>query len=190
MNSNNPYTKPYSEPIYSPVHPLVKFGQGVHLGHFVVIEEGCEIGDHSFIGNGVVLRKGTKIGSHTVISHLTVSEGENIIGNHVTIEPQCHLTKGLIIDDNAFLGPGVVTINTRDIVHGRNIPLIISPPLIGYAARVGAGCLICPGVIVEPNSFVKAGIVLKEDTISFTVYPGGLPIPMSEIIPRRPTPCE
>lgn len=162
----------YIESIFDPIHPDALFGKNVRVGHYVVIEEECEIGDDCFIGNFVVLRARTKIGKRSVISHGCVSEGDCVLGDRVLIQPQCHLTKGLIVEDDVFFGTGVSTTNTNKIVHGRKCPLILKAPIIKRAARVASGVTILPGVVVGENSLVAAGSVVTHDVPARKVAKG------------------
>jgi len=157
------YSNNYIESNFGPIHPDVIFGKDVRVGHYVVIEEGCKIGDYCFIGNFVVLRPQTIVGSKSIISHGCVCEGQCKIGKRVLIEPQCHLTKGIVIEDDVYFGTGVSTTNTNKIVHGRKYPLVLKAPIIKRAARIASGVTILPGVVVGENSLVAAGSVVTKD---------------------------
>jgi len=77
------------------IAPDVKLGCGVRLAAFVNLY-GCEIGDETRIGTFVEVQKNTKIGHRCKIhSHTFICEG-------VTIE------------DEVFIGHGVIFINDRD----------------------------------------------------------------------------
>jgi UDP-2-acetamido-3-amino-2,3-dideoxy-glucuronate N-acetyltransferase len=166
------YKEKFVESEFGPIHPDVVFGKNVRLGHYVVIEEGCEIGDDCFIGNFVVLRPKTIVGKHSIISHGCVCEGNCMIGNRVLIEPQCHLTKGLIIEDDVYFGTGVNTTNTNRIKHGRSYPLIIDAPIIKRAARIASGVTILPGVVIGENALVGAGAVVTKNVPDFSIVIG------------------
>lgn len=166
------YDNRYIEPEFGPIHPDVIFGKNVRIRHYVVIEEGCEIGDETFIGSFCVLRKGTKIGKHCVIGHGTVFEGDCQIGNRILIHSQCHITKGVIIEDDVFIAPMFVGANTPKIVHGRNYPLVLKPYRIKRAARIGIGVVVLPGVVIGENAMVAAGAVVTKDVPDRTIVMG------------------
>ena len=68
------------------IHPCAKIGKDVQIGPYVVIDQGCEIGDHTIIHAGSCLSSLVKVGSHCVIySHVTIRE-ECILGNRVTLQ--------------------------------------------------------------------------------------------------------
>jgi len=174
MNSvNNLYKRCYEEPEFDPIHPDVIFGKNVKVRYFVVIENDCKIGDDSFIGNFVMIRSGCKFGKKCVIGHSVVFESNGIFGNHVTINSNSHMTQGIIVEDDVFFGPGVVTMNTRHISYGRkNVPKTYTPPIIKRASRIGAGSLILPGVTVGENALVAAGSVVTKDVQDRTIVMG------------------
>lgn len=147
----------------APIHPDTVFGKDVRIGEGVIIEEGCEIGDNSLIGHYCVLRPRTKIGHDTVIGHLTNFEGDTIIGNNVLIHAQCHITQGVIIEDQVFMGPTVTLINTAKIKHGRNFPLITKGPIIRYGVRIGARTLIMPGREIGREALIGGGSVVTKN---------------------------
>lgn len=164
-NNSNPYALPY-KPLLGQcglIHPLVKFGKNVTLGHGVIIEEGCEIGDNTLIGHYCVLRPSTKIARDCKIGHFTVFEGDSIIGDRVLIHAQCHITKGVIIEDDVFIAPFFCGANTARIVHGRSYLLILDPYIIKRAARIAIDVLVLPGVIIGENVHVGAGSLVTRN---------------------------
>lgn len=162
----------YIESEYFPIHPDVIFGKNVRVGHYVVIEEDCEIGDGCFIGNNTVVRAGCIFGNHCVVGHNVVFEANSKFGNHVTINAQCHMTQGIIVEDEVFFGPGVITMNTRHICYGRKIPRIYEPPIVKRASRIGGGSKILPGVIIGENALVAAGSVVTKNVPNGAIVMG------------------
>jgi acetyltransferase-like isoleucine patch superfamily enzyme len=159
---NNPYEESYDDPVFAPIHPLARFGKNVKVGHYVVIEEDCEIGDGAFIGNFVVMRPKTKIGKNCRIGHGCIFEGRGIIGNNVTIMPHSQICIDAVVEDDVFIGPDYIGLNTKKIAHGRGKP-VYSPPIIKRAARIGGGVIMMPGVVVGENALIAAGSVVTRD---------------------------
>lgn len=173
MNSD-PYKKPYKSAIGSndPIHWSTKFGRNVTLGEGVIIEEGCKIGNSTFIGHYTILRPDTKIGNNCRIGHLTVFEGNCIIGDRVLIHAQCHITKGVKIEDDVFIAPFFCGANTQKIKHGRNFDLEIDGYTIKRAARIGIGVLVLPGKVIGENAQVGVGAVVTKDIPSKEIWVG------------------
>jgi len=187
---NDFYAQKFEEPEFGPIHPDVIFGKNVKLRHFVVIEEDCEFGENCFIGNNTTIRSGCKFGDRCVIGHSVVFEANGKFGQHVTINAQCHMTQGIIVEDEVFFGPGVITMNTKHICYGRKIPKIYSPPLIKRGARIGGGSRILPGVTIGENALVGAGSVVTKDVPPRMIVIG-VParvirnVPEDEILPLK-----
>jgi UDP-2-acetamido-3-amino-2,3-dideoxy-glucuronate N-acetyltransferase len=121
------------------------------------IDEKVDIDEGTNIYHFTVLRSNVKIGKNVVIGHNCTIERDTTIGNNTIIQSNTHITGEAKIGKNVFIGPGVTFCNERDIAtHGRTTPKIEGPTVLD-GARIGAGCLICPGVIVGKNSFVLAG---------------------------------
>lgn len=146
-------------------HPSVKFGENIRLGSHIIIEENCSVGDNSLIGNGCILRPFTSIGNNTMVGHLTVFEGHCEIGDNCLIHAQCHITKGSIIEDYVFIAPFTVLTNDRKMCHGRRhiLDFVVEAPKIKRAARIGASCVILPGITIGENAVIGAGSVVTKD---------------------------
>ncbi len=128
------------------IFPEVLIGEGTRIGNFVMIRSGTTIGD------------GCTIGSYVDI------EGEAIIGNHVSLQSGVYVTRGVIIEDDVFCGPRVITMNDKRMVHLRpNLTWEQAAPRILRAARVGGGSVLLPGVTVGENALVGAGSVVTKD---------------------------
>jgi UDP-2-acetamido-3-amino-2,3-dideoxy-glucuronate N-acetyltransferase len=136
----------------------------------------------------VLIRDNTVIGQHCLIGSYVDIEGAVRIGNFVSLQSGCYLTRGVIIEDHVFCGPRLVTLNDKRICYGREA-LTFQPraPRILRAARVGGGCVLCPGITVGENAFVGAGSVVTRDVPDRMVVVGNPasvtgPVPDTEII--------
>lgn len=170
----NPYKERYNFLLgeMAPVHPDTRFGADVWLGDGVVIEDGCSIGTGTILSHHCILRPRTTLGQNCVIGHLTVFEGDSVIGNRVLIHAQCHITRGVVIEDDVFIAPFFCGANTPRIVHGRNYPLEINPYIIKRAARIAVGVIVLPGIIIGENSLIGAGSVVTHDVPNREIWFG------------------
>lgn len=139
----------------------VRFGKGVRVGHGVVIDPNCVIGDDVFIGHNTVIRDNVIIGKGSIIGHLVVIESDTEIGEHVTIQSQSHITKMAFIGDRVFMGPMSMCINTKHISHGREFKAKLQGPRFGFGARIGAGSIILPGSRIGANAMIGAGALVN-----------------------------
>jgi UDP-2-acetamido-3-amino-2,3-dideoxy-glucuronate N-acetyltransferase len=133
------------------IAPDVKLGQNVKLAQFVNLY-GCEIGDETKLGTFVEVQKNAKIGSRCKISsHSFICEG-------VTIE------------DNVFVGHGVMFINDiypRATAGGGALQTEadwkVAPTLVKKGASIGSGATILAKVTIGENAIVGAGSVVTRD---------------------------
>jgi len=128
----------FYNPVLVEVQDDVVIGAGTRVGSFTLIHAGARIG------------AGCTIGSHCNIHRAT-------LGDRVAVQTGCHITRGVVIEEDAFIGPGVITLN--DKLRGGEL----SFPLIGRGARVGGGSVILPGVAVGARAIVGAGSVVTRD---------------------------
>jgi UDP-2-acetamido-3-amino-2,3-dideoxy-glucuronate N-acetyltransferase len=133
-------------------------------GQQCVIFPEVQIGEGTRIGNFVMLRSNTRIGTGCTIGSYVDVEGDVEIGNNVSLQSSCYITRGVVIEDEVFCGPRVITMNDKRICHRRpSLAFVQAAPRIKRAARVGGGSVLLPGVTVGENAFVGAGSVVTKD---------------------------
>ena len=129
----------------------VKLGRDVKLSKFINLY-GCEIGDGTKIGAFVEIQKNAKIGKRCKISsHTFVCEG-------VTIE------------DNVFVGHGVVFINdsypratTAEGELKTEADWKVERTVVSRGASIGSGATILANLRIGENAIVGAGSVVTRD---------------------------
>lgn len=136
---------------YIRITPDVKLGKDVRIYAFVNLY-GCEIGDESRIGTFVEIQKGVKIGKRVKISSHTF------------------ICEGVTVEDNVFIGHGVIFINDK---YPRATAIDGSPQteedweciptFIRKGASIGSNATILCGVTVGENAIVGAGSVVTRD---------------------------
>ena len=137
-----------------------------------IIEDEAIIGWNCYIGHFTLIRKGAIIGDNTQIrSHCYIGEDVKI-GNQVLIRPFSDMCKGTIVEDKVFIGMGCMTSNTRRIAYLRPYKDINTPPRICYAARIGVGVTLLPGVIIGENCLIGAGSTVTKNTNPKGIYIG------------------
>jgi acetyltransferase-like isoleucine patch superfamily enzyme len=142
------------------VAPDVRFGKDVKLSPFVNLY-GCEVGDNTKIGAFVEIQKSAKVGQNCKISsHSFICEG-------VTIE------------DNVFVGHGVVFINdlfpratTAEGELQTEKDWRVEPTLVKKGASIGSGATILANVVIGENAMVGAGSVVTHDVPDNAVVAG------------------
>jgi UDP-2-acetamido-3-amino-2,3-dideoxy-glucuronate N-acetyltransferase len=133
-------------------------------GQNCVISEDAKIGANTRIGNFVFIRDNTVIGKDCVVGSFVDIEGDVRIGDSVSLQSGCYLTRGVIIENEVFCGPRIVTMNDKLISYHRpSLVFTRSAPRLLRAARIGGGSILCPGVTIGENALIGAGSVVTRD---------------------------
>ena len=133
-------------------------------GNFSVIADDVRMGERTRVGNFVLIRDNTVIGKACTIGSYVDIEGDVQIGDFVSLQSGCYITRGVVIEDAAFCGPRLITMNDKKISYRRPaVGFHRQAPRILRAARVGGGVVLCPGTTVGENALVGAGSVVTRD---------------------------
>ncbi len=138
----------------SVVDPGAELGAEAHVWHFCHVMAGARIGARSMLGQGCFVGRGVRIGSGVRVQ------------NHVS------LFEGVELEDDVFVGPGVVFTN---VVNPRaSIPKKseFRRTLVRRGATIGANATILPGVVLGEYSFVGAGAVVCDDVTDHALVVG------------------
>jgi acetyltransferase-like isoleucine patch superfamily enzyme len=89
----------------------------------------------------------------------------------VSIQTLAYVTAAAVVEDDVFLGPGVVTTNDDTMGrHARGEPL--RGPVLRRGCRVGGGAVLRPGVVIGEDAFIAAGAVVVRDVPERAVVMG------------------
>lgn len=129
----------------------VVLGDDVKIYSFVNAY-GCEIGDESRVGAFVEIQKGVKIGRRCKISS------------------HSFLCEGVTVEDNVFIGHGVMFTNDKypratnpDGSPQSEADWRVIPIIIRKGASIGSNATILAGVTVGEKAMVGAGAVVTRD---------------------------
>ena len=121
---------------------------------------GCSIGDDSRIGAFVEIQKNARIGARCKIStHSFICEGVNI-------------------EDEVFIGHGVMFINDRypRATTGGTLQTEadwkVIPTRVKQRASIGSGAVIMCGVTIGEGALVGAGAVVTRDVPDYAIVTG------------------
>lgn len=142
------------------IAPDVKLGRDVRIYAFVNLY-GCEIGDETKIGTFVEIQKGVRIGRRVKVSSHTF------------------ICEGVTIEDEAFIGHGVMFINDKyprstnpDGSLQVDSDWTILPTIVERRASIGSNATIMAGVSIGEGAIVGAGSVVTRDVPAFTIVAG------------------
>ncbi len=138
----------------------VKLGENVRLSKFINLY-GCEIGDETRIGAFVEVQKNATIGKRCKISS------------------HSFICEGVVIEDNVFIGHGVMFIN--DTYPRATSPSgepqteadwKVEPTFVGKGASIGSNATILSNVRIGEKAIVGAGSVVTKDVPPYAVVAG------------------
>jgi UDP-2-acetamido-3-amino-2,3-dideoxy-glucuronate N-acetyltransferase len=144
---------------YCAITPNVKLGKDVKLSKFINLY-GCEIGDDTKIGAFVEIQKNA------------------IIGKCCKISSHSFICEGVRIEDNVFIGHGVMFINDtypRATANGQlqtEADWKVEQTTIKKGASIGTGATILANVTVGENAIVGAGSVVTKDVPPNSIVAG------------------
>lgn len=138
----------------------VTLGDDVKIYSFVNAY-GCEIGDESRVGAFVEIQKGVKIGRRCKISS------------------HSFLCEGVTIEDNVFIGHGVMFTNDKypratnqDGEPQSEADWAVVPIVVKTGASIGSNATILAGVTIGENAMIGAGAVVTRDVPDNTTVAG------------------
>jgi acetyltransferase-like isoleucine patch superfamily enzyme len=145
---------------YLCVAPNVRLGRDVKLSKFINLY-GCEIGDESKIGAFVEIQKNATVGQRCKISSHTF------------------ICEGVTIEDNVFIGHGVMFINdsypratATDGTLQTEADWKVERTVIKKGASIGSGATILSSITIGENAIVGAGSVVTKDVPPNSIVAG------------------
>jgi acetyltransferase-like isoleucine patch superfamily enzyme len=145
---------------YVCIAPDVRLGKNVRLSKFINLY-GCEIGDETKIGAFVEVQKNVRVGKRCKISSHTF------------------ICEGVTIEDNVFIGHGVVFINdsypratTAEGQLQTEKDWKVEKTLVANGASIGSGSTILANVTIGENAIVGAGATVTRDVPPNSIVAG------------------
>jgi acetyltransferase-like isoleucine patch superfamily enzyme len=145
-----------------PISADVRLGRGVRIYHESLVNlYGCEIGDETKIGTFVEIQKGVTVGARCKISS------------------HSFLCEGVTIEDEVFVGHGVMFINDRypraTAEDGRlqdESDWTVVATLVKRRASIGSGAVVLCGITIGEGALIGAGAVVTRDVPPGAVVAG------------------
>ena len=151
-----------------PIDKNVQLGKEVRIFHPDLVNlYGCIIGDETRIGTFVEIQVGARIGSRCKISSHTF------------------ICEGVVIEDEVFIGHGVMFINDKfprattneGKLQGAD-DWIVELTRVCARASIGSNATILCGVTIGEGAMIGAGAVVTQHVAARTIVAG---------VPARPT---
>lgn len=145
----------------------MSISENVVLGRDVQIPQpdlvnlyGCQIGDCTKIGAFVEIQKNATIGKNCKISS------------------HSFICEGITIDDEVFVGHGVMFINDKYPQAASQGKMLdendwqVVPTQVAKGASIGSGCQILCGISIGKHALIGAGTVVTRDVPPYSVVAG------------------
>jgi UDP-2-acetamido-3-amino-2,3-dideoxy-glucuronate N-acetyltransferase len=129
-------------------------GEGSRIWHFTHLMPGCQLGQNCNVGQNVFIDNGVTI------------------GDGVKIQNNVSVYKGVVIEDDVFLGPSAVftnVINPRSFIERKHE---FRQSVVRKGASIGANATIVCGVEIGMYALVGAGSVVTKDVLPFALVYG------------------
>jgi len=130
----------------------VQLGSDVKILHPSLVNlYGCKIGDETKVGTFVEVQRNARVGARCKISSHTF------------------ICEGVVIDDEVFVGHGVMFINDRypRATTGGQLQTeadwTVEPTLVHRGASIGSGAVLLCGVTIGEGALIGAGAVVTAD---------------------------
>jgi UDP-2-acetamido-3-amino-2,3-dideoxy-glucuronate N-acetyltransferase len=153
------------------IAPDVKLGERVKIYAFTNLY-GCEIGDDVKVGTFVEIQKGARV------------------GNRCKISSHSFLCEGVTLEEEVFVGHGVVFINDRfpraTTAEGKlqtEADWSCVPTVVKRRASIGSGATILCGITIGEGATIGAGSVVTKDVPAGAVVAGN---PARPLRSRKP----
>jgi UDP-2-acetamido-3-amino-2,3-dideoxy-glucuronate N-acetyltransferase len=159
-----------------PVADDVKFGERVIIPDPGLVNlYGCSIGGDTKIGTFVEIQKNA------------------VIGDRCKISSHTFICEGVTVEDDVFVGHGVMFINDRypqATADGRlqtEADWVVIPTRIKRGVSIGSGAVILCGVTVGEKALVGAGAVVTRDVPDHSTV-AGVPARVIKHVNERTSP--
>jgi len=137
-------------------------GEQVTVCAGAVVYAGARVGDRAILGDQCQVRERSVIGAESVIGRGSTVDNDVTLGFGVRVQTLVYLTAYSTVEDEVFVGPGVITTNDDSMMrHPRDHQLV--GVTLRRACRIGGGAVLTPGIEVGEEAFVAAGAVVTRD---------------------------
>lgn len=137
-----------------------------------IVDEGAVIGPGTKVWHFSHIMKGSMIGRDcTVGQNVFIGEGVSI-GNFVKIQNNVSVYRGVVCEDDVFLGPSVVftnVINPRSAVDRKEQ---FKKTLVKKGATIGANATIICGNEIGTYSMIGAGALITKPVLPYALMVG------------------
>ena len=157
-----PKLAPHSSAAGADGPPPLELGAGAVVCAAAIVFAGARIGPGAIVGDQAYVRERALLGERSVVGRGTAVDNDVLIGDRVRIQTDVYLTAFSTIEDDVFVGPGVLTTNDSTMAR-HDDAYAIRGATLRRACRVGGASVLVPGVEIGEEAFIAAGAVVTKD---------------------------
>lgn len=134
------------------------------------------IREFAIIRPGVEIRDGAKIGNFCILAGKPL-----VIGERTRLNAYVYISNGVTIGKDCFIGPRTTVLNVR-FPQATNPAYRekIEPVLIEDRVKIGAHCLIMPGITIGHDSLIAAGSLVTKSVKPYAIVMGSPAKPVGD----------
>lgn len=146
-----------------------------------LVDDADAIGPDTNVWAYAHVMAGACVGDHCNIGDHAFVEAGAVVGNNVTLKNHVLIWEGITIEDDVFVGPGVIFTNDQ-FPRSRRMPGAkqryaqksnwLLSTVVRHGCSIGAAATICPGITLGNYSMVAAGSVVTKDVDPYALVVG------------------
>jgi acetyltransferase-like isoleucine patch superfamily enzyme len=136
-----------------------------------IVFAGAQLGAGAIVGDQAFVRERAVIGAGSVIGRGSAVDNDVVVGARVRVQTDVYLTAYSVIEDDVFLGPGVLTTNDSTMAR-HDDSYDVRGAVLRRACRVGGAAVLTPGIEIGEEAFVAAGAVVTRNVPARAVVMG------------------
>ena len=161
IETANSFFTPTVEFEYEPtfIHPTAEVSTKAKVGEGTKIWNDAQVREDSVIGDGCIIGKGAYIDTQVHI------------GDRVKIQNNVNVYKGVILEDDTFVGPSATFTNDM-YPRAFSKDWAVHPTLVKKGASIGANATIRCGVVIGEYAMIGCGSVVTKDVPDYALVVG------------------
>lgn len=128
-----------------------------------IIDEGAIVGSGTKVWHFSHIMSNAVIGSDCILGQNCFVASDVKLGNKVKVQNNVSIYKGVICEDEVFLGPSMVFTNVLNPRSGIEKKDEFKKTLVKKGATIGANATIICGVTIGSYAMIGAGAVVTKD---------------------------
>jgi len=135
------------------------------------VSKEAKIGEGSKIWNLAQIREASTIGKNCIISKNVYIDTQVVLGDRVKVQNNVSIYKGVVVEEDVFLGPAVTF--TNDLFpRAFNNDWEITKTLVKRGASIGANATIICGVSIGEFAMIGSGSVVTKNVPAYALVVG------------------